>query len=107
MKYNEKSDKEAEEKVKEIIEAAPKICPITGLERCDSYIIDGQAVYVTNPAYDAYTLPEYDAEEEVFYRKKYDMDDDNREYFEFLCDLEDLVERPDYENIKRFYDIAS
>jgi hypothetical protein len=44
------------EEMLKLIKEAPSYCPITGLEKCDSYIIDGNVVYVTNPAYTAYTL---------------------------------------------------
>ncbi|MFF5994518.1 hypothetical protein AAGS61_07135 [Lysinibacillus sp. KU-BSD001] len=52
------------------------LCLITGLEKCTSYMIDGNVVYLPRPAYDAYTLPEYTAEEKAFYQIKYDMDND-------------------------------
>lgn len=91
------------EKIKNMIDEAPEHCPITGLSRCDSYIIDGNVVYLTEPAYDAYTLPVYDTEEQCFYRTKYDMDDDCRAEYEYLCHIDDLKNRDDFEEIKRFY----
>jgi hypothetical protein len=43
--------------IKEIIEKSPERCPITGLRRCDLYTIADNVVYLTDPAYYAYTLP--------------------------------------------------
>jgi hypothetical protein len=94
------------EDVKGIIDAAPDKCPITGMRKCESYIIDGNVVYLPEPAYDAYTLPEYNPEAKEFHRTHYDMDDDNREDFEYLCELDDLRERKDFEQIKAFYKIV-
>jgi hypothetical protein len=88
-----------------MIKNAPDECPITGLRKCESYVIDDNVVYLTNPAYDAYTLPTYDEESKEFSRIHYDMDDDNREEVECLCDLDDLRDREDFEEIKKFYNI--
>jgi hypothetical protein len=94
------------EEAKKMIAEAPDECPITGLRKCESYLIDNQVVYLPNPAYDAYTLPQYDPESKSFLRTKYDMDDDNRATDEWLCDLDDLRDREDFEQIKAFYGIA-
>lgn len=96
------------EEMKVALEAAPDRCLITGLEKCKSYMIDGNVVYLPRPAYDAYTLPEYDAEEKAFYRIKYDMDNDFVEVENgVLCTLDDLIveEHPNLLEIKRFYNI--
>jgi hypothetical protein len=93
------------EQVAKIIAEAPDVCPISGMDKCESYIFGGQAVYLTVPAYDAYTLPIYDPEDKSFSRFHYDMDDDNRESFEHMCCLDELKDREDYEDIKKFFDI--
>ena len=62
------------EEMKLMINNAPKECLITGLRRCDSYVFDEGVVYLSEPAYDGYTLPEYVSEDKAFYRTK--MDDD-------------------------------
>ena len=93
------------EDLKKFIKAHPNKCPITGLEKCESYTIQGNVVYLPRPAYDAYTLPSYDKESQAFYRTKYDMDDDCRVTEEWLCDLDDLRDREDFEDIKIYYDI--
>jgi hypothetical protein len=93
------------ENVKKMIDEAPEICPITGLEKCENYVIDGNVVYLAYPPYDAYSLPTYNKEKQAFYRTKYDMDDNHREYVEFLCDLEDLEEHPNLAEIMEFYNI--
>jgi hypothetical protein len=90
--------------IKEIIEKSPERCPITGLRRCDLYTIADNVVYLTDPAYYAYTLPSYDEEEKTFYRTKYDLDD-GITYVEHLCDLNDLRNREDFKQIKDFYGI--
>lgn len=93
-------------KVKAIIDAAPERCPITGLKKCESYTIGDNVVYLPEPAYDAYTLPEYDPDSKAFYRIHYDMDDDFRQETEWLCDLDDLRGRKDFKQIKAFYGIV-
>lgn len=95
-----------ENDIKATIEAAPERCPITGLRRCNSYMFEEGPVYLTEPAYDAYTLPEYDPDNKSFSRVKIDMDNDFMRVDEWLCDLDDLRERPDFEDIKRFYGIV-
>ncbi|QUH20369.1 hypothetical protein [Alkaliphilus sp. B6464] len=94
-----------DKEVKKLIAEAPDERPINGLRKCTSYLIDGNVAYLTNPAYDAYTLPEYDAKTGEFYRIKYDMDDDFRMDDECLCNIDDLIYREDFEEIKRFYNI--
>ena len=91
--------------MKKIIEEAPKKEPITGFVRCDSYMFHEGVVYLPNPAYDAYTLPTYDEEDESFNWTRIDMDDDFRREDEILCYLDDLKEREDFEEIKKFYGI--
>jgi len=93
------------EQLKQIIDEAPEYCPITGLAKCESYTIEDNVVYLTNPAYDAYTLPSYDEGAKAFCRTKYDMDDDFSVTEEWLCDLDDLRDRSDFKEIKRFYNI--
>lgn len=93
------------EEVLKMNDEAPDYCPITGLSKCNSYLIDDNVVYLTNPAYTAYTLPEYDESEQSFYRTKYDLDEDIEVGCEFLCELDDLIDRDDFEYIKEFYNI--
>lgn len=97
------------EEMKKAVEAAPDKCLITGLEKCTSYMIDGNVVYLPRPAYDAYTLPEYIEEERAFHQIKYDMDNDFVEVENGeLCTLEDLIleNHPNLSEIKRFYNIS-
>ncbi|MFF5994814.1 hypothetical protein AAGS61_08625 [Lysinibacillus sp. KU-BSD001] len=96
------------EEMKVALDAAPDKCLITGLEKCTSYMIDGNVVYLPRPAYDAYTLPEYIVEEKAFHQIKYDMDNDFVEVENGeLCTLEDLIldNHPNLAEIKRFYNI--
>lgn len=88
------------------IKDAPDRCLITGFYKCEYYTIGDNVVYLPNPAYDAFTLPEYIPEEKAFYWTRYDMDDDFREEHEFLCCLNDLEERANFEDIKKFYNIT-
>lgn len=93
-------------KIAKMIDDAPDECLITGLNKCESYIIGGNVVYLTNPAYDAYTLPDYDRDSLSFLRIKYDMDDDFREENEHLCDLSEILSLENFEKIKEFYKIT-
>lgn len=96
------------DEMKKALEAAPNECLITGLQKCTDYMIDGNVVYLPQPAYDAYTLPIYDADEKVFDYIKYDMDNDfvESENGE-LCTLEDLIleNHPNLAEIIKFYEI--
>lgn len=94
------------DEMRKIIESVPKIEPITGLERCDSYMFEEGPVYLTNPAYDAYTVPVYDPEWKEFNWTRIDMDDDFTREDETLCSLDDLRERDDFEEIKKFYGVT-
>ncbi len=93
------------EEIQEIVNKAPETCPITGLTKCESYTIEDKVVYLNKPAYDAFTLPEYNFAEEAFYRTHYDMDDNYRKEVQYLCGLNDLEDRVDFEQIKKFYGI--
>lgn len=99
------SEKQELERLKKLIDEVPDFCPITKLRKCEHYVIGDNVVYLTNPAYDAYTLPEYNSETKEFFRTHYDMDDDNKEEYEFLCELDDLRNREDIQEIKKFYNI--
>ena len=94
------------EEMKALLDNAPTHCLITGLKKCESYMIDGNVVYLPKPAYDAYTLPQYDADERAFYRTRYDMDNNFLEEVEHVCDLEDLENSPNIEKIRAFYKIS-
>jgi hypothetical protein len=48
-------------------------------------------------------LPTYDEETEEFSRVKIDMDYDFRREYETVCELDDLRDREDFEEIKKFY----
>ena len=83
-------DKMTGEEMKKIIQSVPEVEPITGLKRCDDYMFNEGPVYVTEPAYDAYTVPVYDPDWKEFNWVKIDMDDDFRR--EDSCiDLEELL----------------
>lgn len=94
------------EDVQAMIDAAPDNCPITGLDKCTSYTFDEGVVYLSSPAYDAYTLPEYERNDLSFSRIRIDMDNDFIRYDEHLCYLSDLLDREDFDQIKTFYGIT-
>ena len=98
-------DNMSSEEMKKVIQEAPAVEPITGFERCNSYMFHEGPVYLPNPAYDAYTLPVYDPEDNSFNWIRIDMDDDFRRENEILCYLDELEEREDFEEIKKFYGI--
>lgn len=98
-------EKMSSEEIKAVIAAAPEVEPITGMRRCDSYMFEEGPVYLPTPAYDAYTLPVYDPEWEEFNWTKIDMDNDFTREDQVLCTLDDLRERPDFEEIKKFYGV--
>lgn len=98
--------------IKEMMKKAPKEHPFIDAELCESYYFDNTVTYVTRPAYDAYTLPTFDAETEEFSWKHYDMDDDNREEFE-CCTLYDLIDgfngdikNDSFQEIIKYYEIS-
>lgn len=85
------------------VREAPDVWPITGLLKIESYWFDEGVVYGYPKLYDAYTLPTYDEETEEFSRVKIDMDYDFRREYETVCELDDLRDREDFEEIKKFY----
>lgn len=93
--------------VQKMIDEAPDYCPITRLEKCRSFVFDEGAVYVPTPAYDAYTLPQYDPETQSFSRTKIDMDDNDRRETEWLCELHELEGHHNLVEILNFYNITS
>lgn len=93
------------EETKRLIDEAPDYCLITGMYKCESYTIGGNVVYLPSPAYNAYTFPIFDEEDEAFYHTKYDMDNDCMEEYMHLCDLEDLDSHSRLAEIKEYYNI--
>ncbi|NFO46545.1 hypothetical protein FDB40_06375 [Clostridium botulinum] len=104
-KYINLSQLSEEEAKKRVVEA-PYVCPITGLLKIESYYFDEGVVYGTQYPYDAYTLPTFNKNDKCFYRVKIDMDDDFRREDELVCELEELKDREDFEEIKKFYGIG-
>ncbi|MGN2369877.1 hypothetical protein ACTFJW_07405 [Clostridium cagae] len=104
-KYINLSQLSEEEAKKRVVEA-PDVFPITGLLKIESYYFDEGVVYGTQYPYDAYTLPTYNENDKCFYRVKIDMDDDFRGEYELVCELEELEDREDFEEIKKFYGIG-
>lgn len=102
---NAKSKNEIKEKV---MPKYPEKCLITGYRKCESYYFGEGIVYLPEPAYDAYTLPEYVRQWKEFCSVKIDMDDEfSREYIT-LCNLIDVVEWKRFSEIseiKEFYEI--
>ncbi|MFD2133317.1 hypothetical protein ACFSKI_19060 [Pseudogracilibacillus auburnensis] len=102
-----KNEKLTADEFEKLLDKAPDSCLITGLKKCNSYGFDNQVVYLSEPAYDAYTLPWYVESERCFYRARFDMDDDFRKEYEFVCSLEDLEKHfhPNLKRIKEYYGI--
>lgn len=94
------------DEMNKMINEAPEECLITGLRRCDSYVFEEGVVYLTEPAYDAYTLPDFDREDLSFSRVKIDMDADFKRDYEFLCNLSDIVNHENIDEIKKYYGIT-
>lgn len=89
-KFRDFTNKTTEE-AKVLMNEAPEICPILGLSKCESYYFDEGVVYLTNPAYDAYTIPEWLEDSKEFIYTKIDMDDDFRR--DDVCvELDELLE---------------
>lgn len=91
--------------LKAMMDEYPEYCPITGMERCDLYCFEEGVVYLTEPAYNAYTLPKYDSEWLEFRSIKIDMDDDYIRKDIIIAELWQLLDRYDFEEIKEFYEI--
>ena len=81
----------SEEEIKILLDEAPDKCPLLGLDKCTEYYFDEGIVYVTSPAYDAYTIPEWIENSSEFIYTKIDMDDDFRRE-DFYIDLDSLLE---------------
>lgn len=80
----------SEEQCERLIKEAPEICPILGAIKCESYYFEEGVVYVSNPAYYAFTIPKYEEENKIFTYVSIDMDDEfSRE--DIFIELEDLI----------------
>ncbi len=55
--------------------------------------------------YYAFSYPIYDKEDKCFYHEVWDLDDNSKDELAFFCDLEELQDREDYEEIKKLFDI--
>lgn len=80
----------SDEKCKELIKAAPEVCPILGAIKCKDYYFEEGVVYVSNPAYYAFTIPQWEKDSKIFTYVSIDLDDDFRREDIFI-DLEDLL----------------
>ena len=96
----------SEEEARKRVDEAPNSCPITGLFKIESYYFDEGVVYGYSRPYDAYTLPSYDEENQEFNRVRIDMDNEFSRDYEFVCSLDDIKDREDFEEIKKFYGIG-
>lgn len=81
------SYEEAFKRVKE----APNKCPILGWEKCDLYYFSEGVVYLSNPAFYAFTIPEWDEEDRSFSYYRIDMDNDFS-IEEFTIELDEIIE---------------
>lgn len=96
----------SEEEARKRVDEAPNRCPITGLFKIESYYFDEGVVYGYSRPHDAYTLPTYDEENQEFNRVRIDMDNEFSRDYEFVCSLDDIKDREDFEEIKKFYGIG-
>lgn len=103
-KFRHFKDKKEEEYIK-LIEEAPEICPILGAIKCDNYWFEKGIVYVSQPAYYTFTIPEWDEEYQIFNYVSIDMEEDFIRENIFI-DLEDLLEAGwTIEELEKLYDI--
>ena len=101
----EKFNEATKEEKFDILEEFPEKCLITGFRKCDSYYFEEGVVYLPQPPYDAYTLPEYDSEEKEFQCIKIDMDEDFVRDDVVIGELCDFIDQPNFQAIKDFYEI--
>lgn len=80
----------SEEQCKKLIKEAPEICPILGAVKCKDYYFEVGVVYVSNPAYYAFTIPQWEKDSKIFTYVSIDMDDDFSREAIFI-DLEELL----------------
>lgn len=77
----------------ELFKNAPQKCLLTNRERCDSYYYETLGVtYLSDPAYTAYSLPEFDRDDLSFSCRVFDMDEGTDEGWQTVCDLSDLID---------------
>lgn len=95
------------EAIKKMIDEAPDRCPITGLVKIEAYVFDEGVVYGTYTPNDAYTLAEYEGSVMEFSHTKIDMDDEFTREHMTICELFELVNRDDFNEIVAFYNIPN
>lgn len=92
------------------IDESPNECIISGLKKCNEYMIvnedqEAHVVYITNPAYDAYTMYSYDKDSMTFNREHFDLDEGVWRDSEYL-DLYDVLDHPRLSEIMAYYGIS-
>lgn len=103
-KYRNLKNVPKEEALKRLGEA-PDICPLLALKKCESYYFDEGIVYVSNPAYYAYTIPEWNEKDKDFTYYKIDMDNDC-EVEKCCIELDEVLESGySIDDINNIYDI--
>jgi hypothetical protein len=94
-----------EKEIEQLIKEAPDICPILGFCKCDSYYFDEGIVYLSNPAYNAYSIPEWNKDERTFDFVDIDMDDEFRRT-DVSIELDELLEEGwTIEELEKLYGI--
>lgn len=110
MEYLEKLGDHIGKYFKTCIDESPNECLISGLKKCNEYMIanedqEAEVVYITNPAYNAYTIYRYDKGDLTFTREHYDLDEGCWHDTECL-DLYEILDHPRFPEIIAFYGIT-
>lgn len=76
--------------LEEKMKTAPEEHPLEYATLCRIYAYDDKPTYVTTPAYDAFTYPEYDKDRMAFVYRHYDMEAETMDHIS--RDLIDLID---------------
>ncbi len=77
------------------LQIMPKRHPFENAKICTLYSYSNTPIYVTNPAYDAFTYPTYDKKSKTFNYQHYDMEAETTD--DIIIDLIELF-NADYKN---------
>lgn len=104
-------DKNKIEELRNKIAVAPKEHPFMNASLCELYCYDEMPTYVTDPAYDAYTLPIYDAGSRSFIYAHHDMEAMTRDdvilaLYELVEELEGNVQDEDFVKLCSDYGVS-
>lgn len=95
----------SKEEALKLLDEAPDVCPLLGFKKCEGYYFNEGIVYLSNPSYCAYTIPEWNPNTRDF--SYYEIDMENYcSVTKMYLELDELLEGEyTVEKLERLYGI--